>query len=412
MLTTQISSANPNQPWPPLELETHSLPSPIASKPRAHLVLLCENQELRSQVTQIFKPEMQVSLLSQISEGPGASNFVRPDVILCEHTLSTSAFLKNHSEGPLKTVPVLILVREPDRSKASSFFKPGQVDCLSLPLDPAEARARVETYTQYHRAHSTLIAALKGEFASLEHLAEKSIQRTHEVERNCRRKDEFIAMLSHELRNPINVISGFAEVLLNNADDSLLAQEAAETIYRNAQYQSKLIQDLMDVSCSLNGKMILDCTPMELSAVIREIWTAAHKAAVKKNIQIVFRPKSAGWVFGDFTRLTQVIWNLVSNAIKFTPENGKVEIEIQNIDNFVELSVHDTGVGIEPQFLPQLFEQFHQQDISITKRFGGLGLGLAIVKSIVELHKGSVRASSPGPNLGATFVIQIPALPN
>ena len=224
-----------------------------------------------------------------------------------------------------------------------------------------------------------------------------------------RLKDEFLATVSHELRTPLNSILGWATMLRRGDFDEATSARALETIERNARSQAQLIEDLLDVSRIVSGKLRLDVRPIELASVIEAAVEAVHPAIEAKKItlrQVI--DSSAGTISGDFERLQQVIWNLLTNAIKFSPKNGKVELRLERVGSFVQIVVKDSGKGIEPEFLPHVFELFRQAEGQITRTQGGLGLGLAIVSKIVEMHGGSVKAESPGENQGATFTVQLP----
>lgn len=249
-------------------------------------------------------------------------------------------------------------------------------------------------------------------------------------------KDEFLAVLSHELRSPLNPILGWTRLLRSKQLDEIKAEQALETIERNARLQAQLIEDLLDVSRILQGKMTLNIAPVDLATTIKAALETVHLAAEAKHIQIqtILNPIS-GSILGDGNRLQQVIWNLLLNAIKFTSEGGQVvvrleqfgiepvdvvdrpeadtESSLQNPSNaqfasYVQVSVTDTGKGISPEFLPHVFDYFRQEDGTTTRRFGGLGLGLAIVRQLIELHGGIVWAESPGLDLGATFTLRLP----
>jgi PAS domain S-box-containing protein len=229
-----------------------------------------------------------------------------------------------------------------------------------------------------------------------------------EAERNNRMKDEFLATLSHELRTPLNAIVGWAELMKHNEDEQTL-REGAEVIERNARIQTQLIEDLLDMSRIVSGKIRLDVQSINPAVFVNAAVETVMPAAKARNISLTTEIDSqAGFVLGDSGRLQQVTWNLLSNAIKFTPVGGTVKIALHRIESRVEISVSDTGQGIEAQFLPHVFERFRQADSSAARRHGGLGLGLAIVKQLVELHGGSVRAQSGGPNQGSTFVVSLP----
>ncbi|EGK86501.1 PAS domain S-box protein [Microcoleus vaginatus PCC 9802] len=222
-------------------------------------------------------------------------------------------------------------------------------------------------------------------------------------------KDEFLAVLSHELRSPLNPILGWTKLLRTGRLDGTKTQQALETIERNAKLQAQLIEDLLDVSRILQGKITLNVAPVNLAAMIEAARETVRLAAEAKHIQLqtTFNPIS-GTVSGDTNRLQQVVWNLLSNAVKFTPTGGRVEVQLEQVDMYAQIQVKDTGKGIRRDFLPHVFDYFRQEDGTITRQFGGLGLGLAIVRHFTELHGGTVQADSLGQNLGATFTIRLP----
>jgi signal transduction histidine kinase/CheY-like chemotaxis protein len=226
-----------------------------------------------------------------------------------------------------------------------------------------------------------------------------------------RLKDEFLAIVSHELRTPLNAIRGWTSLLRTAQLDDRQTSHALDVVDRNITAQTQLIEDLLDVSRIVSGKMRLNAQPVDVSNVVRAVIDSVRPAAAAKEIRL--QPgldAGVGPVWGDPDRLQQVVWNLLSNAIKFTPKGGRVEIRLRRINSHLELSVADTGQGITPEFLPHVFERFRQGDSTTTRRFGGLGLGLAIVRHLVELHGGSVVAESPGECQGATFVVQLPVM--
>lgn len=233
-----------------------------------------------------------------------------------------------------------------------------------------------------------------------------------ELERANHIKDEFLAVLSHELRTPLNPILGWAKLLRTKPFDDASRSRALETIERNAQLQMQLIEDLLDVSRILRGKLTLSATPVELSTIVSAAIETVRLAAEAKSIEIQFdRPAISMQVLGDAARLQQVVWNLLSNAVKFTPHNGEILVRLRSHNDDAQIQVIDTGKGINSAFLPFVFEYFRQEDSKTTRKFGGLGLGLAIVRQIVELHGGTVRAESVGEDQGATFIVQLPLMP-
>jgi PAS domain S-box-containing protein len=231
-----------------------------------------------------------------------------------------------------------------------------------------------------------------------------------QAERTSRMKDEFLATLGHELRTPLNAILGWT-TLLESETLSPDAAEGVEVIARNARVQKQLIEDLLDMSRIISGKIRLDVQRVDVSAVIEAALATVRPAADAKNVRLhVTLDPLAGPVKGDPSRLQQVVWNLLSNAIKFTEKGGRVQVFLERVNSHVEITVADNGRGIKPEFLPHVFDRFRQEDASAARRHGGLGLGLSIVKQLVELHGGTVRAKSPGEGQGATFSLDLPLL--
>ncbi|MGG6263480.1 ATP-binding protein [Leptolyngbya sp. AN03gr2] len=223
-------------------------------------------------------------------------------------------------------------------------------------------------------------------------------------------KDEFLAVLSHELRTPLNPILGWTKLLQKKLLTSEKTTMALDTIERNAKLQSQLIEDLLDISRIMRGKLTLNTAAMDLKTVVKSAIDTVALAAEAKQIQIETKLEAeVGQVLGDAGRLQQVIWNLLSNAVKFTPEGGQVEISLTNEDaSHAKIIVRDNGKGINPKVLECVFDRFWQEDSSNTRRFGGLGLGLAISRQIVELHGGTIVAESKGEGTGATFTVRLP----
>jgi PAS domain S-box-containing protein len=230
-----------------------------------------------------------------------------------------------------------------------------------------------------------------------------------EAERASRMKDEFLATLSHELRTPLNAILGWSQILSTGDQRRDDVREGLATIERNARAQTQIIEDLLDMSRIISGKVRLDVQRLDLAAVVQAAIDTVRPAAEAKGVRIqaVLDPL-AGPVGGDPNRLQQVFWNLLNNAVKFTPRDGRVQVLLERVNSHLEVSVIDTGEGIRPEFLPFVFDRFRQADASTTRRHGGLGLGLAIVRQLVELHGGTVRATSAGEGHGSTFTVAIP----
>jgi PAS domain S-box-containing protein len=230
-----------------------------------------------------------------------------------------------------------------------------------------------------------------------------------DAEAASRVKDEFLAVVSHELRTPLNSILGWAQLLRSERLDAPTSARALESIERNAKAQAKLVDDLLDVSRIISGKLQLDVKAIDLISVVKAAIDSLRHALDAKEIQLeTSMDAAAAQVYGDATRLQQVIWNLLSNSAKFTPKGGRIEIRLERQATNAQLSVTDTGEGIHPEFLPFVFDRFRQEDSSRTRKHGGLGLGLAIVHNLIELHGGTVEASSAGSDRGATFTITLP----
>ncbi len=224
-----------------------------------------------------------------------------------------------------------------------------------------------------------------------------------------RMKDEFLAGLSHELRTPLNAILGWCQLLQMGSMAEEEVREGLDVIVRNARLQTQLIEDLLDVSRIISGKLRLDVQPVNVPEIVEAAVSSVQPSADAKklHLQRIIDPR-AGQVSGDPARLQQVIWNLLTNAIKFTPEGGKVQVRVSRVASHVEITVSDTGAGIAPEFLPYVFDRFRQADGSSTRRHGGLGLGLSIVRQLVALHSGAVRADSAGLGQGASFTVELP----
>ena len=231
----------------------------------------------------------------------------------------------------------------------------------------------------------------------------------NEAERANRLKDEFLATISHELRNPLNAILGWAHMMRLGNLTPANVERAVETIYRNAKSQAQLVSDLLDVSRIISGKLRLDVRTIDLIQIVNAAVDSIRPAADAKNIRLqTLLDPAAGPISGDADRLQQVVWNLLTNAVKFTPKGGRIQVKVQRINSHVEIVVTDSGVGINKDFLPYVFDRFRQADASTTRIHGGLGLGLSIVHQLVDLHGGSVSVQSDGDGKGSTFTVVLP----
>src|SRR5919202_381400 len=302
---------------------------------------------------------------------------------------------------------------------AQAYAKAGSKAWISVPL-LIEGQAvgglslsfsTVPQLSQSDRAFVLALAQQSAQSIDRARLYESESQARAKAEAANRIKDEFLAVLSHELRTPLNPILGWTRLLRRGTLDSGKTAVALETIERNAELKVQLIEDLLDISRILQGKLSLNSTPINLKTALKAAIETVSLAAEAKNIQIQTQLEpNVGDVLGDATRLQQVVWNLLTNAIKFTPTGGRIEVELKTIDSSAQIQVRDTGKGIKPEFIPYVFDTFRQADSSITRTFGGLGLGLAIVRHVVELHGGTVKAESCGEEQGATFTVTLPLL--
>lgn len=256
---------------------------------------------------------------------------------------------------------------------------------------------------------STDISERKRTEAEREMLLSREQAARVELERTGRLKDEFLALLSHELRTPLTAILGWSQLLVTRGPSDEILRRGLVTIERNARTQSKLIDDLLDMSRIISGRLSLDVEVVDLAEMLEMMLESAEPAAKTKGIRLELSVESAGeQVMGDSNRLQQIVWNLLSNSMKFTPQGGQVKVSLRREGSYAHLAVSDTGIGIDPEFLPYVFEQFRQADASTTREHGGLGLGLSIVQHLVELQGGTVEAASAGKDQGASFTVKLP----
>jgi signal transduction histidine kinase len=230
-----------------------------------------------------------------------------------------------------------------------------------------------------------------------------------EAGRASQLKDEFLAMISHELKTPLSVILGWSQLILGVKLEQDDIRKGMQAIERSARAQNKLIEDLLEMSSMISGKVRLDMQQLDIVSLVgATVESMRPTAAAKRIILHETTDREARWISGDANRMQQVFWNLLSNAIKFTPTGGRIEIGMKQSGSFIEIRIDDSGLGIQTDFLPHVFERFQQAETSLARQYDGLGLGLAIVKQLVELHGGVVRAESAGINKGASFIVQLP----
>jgi signal transduction histidine kinase/ActR/RegA family two-component response regulator len=320
-------------------------------------------------------------------------------------------------QPPWSDVPLLVLTNgatSTDETAAAlrALEESGNVTLLERPVHVATLlsaiRAALRARRRQYEVRDHLAERRRAESEREQLLARERAARA-EVEAANRAKDEFLAVLSHELRTPLQPILGWVKLLRQQALDGATIRRGLETIERNARMQAQIVEDLLDVSRVIAGKLRLERRPISLVPVIDAVLDAVRQLAASKAITIETAfPGGNPIVYGDANRLQQIVWNLVSNAVAFTPDHGRVSVRVERSATDACVQVADTGQGIPAHFLPHIFERFRQADSTSTRRHGGLGLGLAIVRHLVELHGGTVRADSPGEGLGATFTVTLP----
>jgi signal transduction histidine kinase len=298
-------------------------------------------------------------------------------------------------------------------SERSEHLVAGIASQAAIAIDKARLiqglQRELAARTEAQEALRSSESQLKQFIAEREQLLQSERYARSEAERLGHMKDEFLATLSHELRTPLNAIQGWATLLRQPEVTPEDRARGLEAIERNVRAQAQIVSDLLDMSRIISGKIHLEVQPISLHEVIHNAIESVRATADARQIRIrTLLDSSVGFVRGDANRLQQILWNLLSNALKFTPPGGRVQVILERVNSHVEVVVEDSGVGIAAEFLPFVFERFRQADGAMTRRHGGLGIGLSIVKTLVELHGGSVRVKSAGENQGATFVIALP----
>jgi signal transduction histidine kinase len=315
--------------------------------------------------------------------------------------LETAGLIRNHRHG--RHTPIIFITSYADELQIARGYELGAVDYILSPVIANVLRTKVRVFIELFQTRAALAR-------SNQELESRVAARTAELEALSRLKDEFLATMSHELRTPLNAIFGWVTLLRSKRLDESTQQRAIDTIERNAREQKRLIEDLLDVSRIVTGKVSLELVSLDPRKVIEAALDSMQPAALAKGLRLVpHLDTHVGGVRGDFARLQQVVCNLLSNAIKFTPASGEVEILLTRRGSLVEICVVDSGQGIKPEFLPHVFDRFRQEDGSISRRHGGMGVGLAIVRHLVELHAGTVEAYSEGEGSGSRFMISLPA---
>ncbi|HEY7181067.1 MAG TPA: response regulator, partial [Blastocatellia bacterium] len=340
--------------------------------------------------------------------------------------IETAALIREREQT--RNVPIIFLTAYDSAGSANvnQCYALGAVDYITKPIDPAALKSKVAVFVELYRKAEQIkrlyadlqrhAAALEREIADRKRAESEradSLLRAQaaqvKAEEANRLKDEFLATVSHELRAPLTAMLGWVMLVREGSLDKESNERALETVERNARTQKKLIDDLLDVSSIVTGNYFLDIEPTDLFYVIESAVECLRPEAEAKGVRLRKYLDSATHLFPlDPNRFQQVIWNLVQNAVKFTPAGGAVEVRLRYVNGKAEVEVIDSGIGIAPEFLPFVFDRFRQANGSITRKHGGLGLGLAIVRSLVEMHGGTVGVESPGEGQGSTFKITLP----
>ena len=381
----------------------------------AALKVLLE-EEIALILLDVAMPDVDGYEVAELIRGRQA-NRDTPIIFITANQKSASAVFKGYSVGAVdyifKPVSTDVLISKVnvfvDLYRRSRALK-RQAQDLRRAHDELDLRVRERT-EELARANQRLkavIAQRRRAEAERAELLDREQKARREAERVNRTKDEFLATLSHELRTPLNAMLGWAHLLETGHLEPASAQRAVKVIKSNALAQKQLIEDILDVSRIINGKMMLKMSSVDIRGIVDGALDALRPAAEAKRITITIDVPDVLDTCGDRDRLQQVVWNLLSNAIKFTPRDGRVDVRVENLGTDLRIVVADDGLGISPAFIPHIFDRFSQADSSATRAHGGLGLGMAIVRHLVELHGGTVQAESEGEHRGATFTVTLP----
>ena len=314
---------------------------------------------------------------------------------------------------PLITDDMIVAAARGDAEQVRAVRALGLVSYMCVPLVAHSKTLGALTLatSESQRRFDDDDLTLAQELAHRAALAVDNAQTYQQVQVADRLKDEFLATLSHELRTPLNAIVGYARLLQGGAITGEKMAGALNIVERNASALTHMVEDVLEVSRIISGKMRLSIQAVDLPTVVQSAVESVAPAAEAKRLRVhTSIDPNAGPISGDPDRLQQIVWNLVSNAVKFTPKGGRIQVRVERVESQVDIVVSDTGVGIKPEFLPHLFQRFRQADSTMTRHFGGLGLGLAIARHLVELHGGSVEAISEGEGKGATFRVRLPLM--
>ncbi|AFY82784.1 ATP-binding protein [Oscillatoria acuminata] len=402
----------------------------LPNDPRPLVLVVEDNPEMNRFVCDILGRDYQIATAFNGEQGLEQALTLHPDLILSDVMMPEIggdrlvSLLRSNPD--FADVSIIMLTAKDDDDLRVQLLREGVQDYLMKPFSVEELRARVGNAVAIKRVRDLLQQELASQSSDVEVLASELAFHKRELEvalilqqkqseeliKANQIKDEFLSIVSHELRTPLNSILGWTQLLRTRKLNETMQNKALETIERNAKQQVNLIDDILDVSRIIRGKIRLKLRPVNLIPIVEAALDTMLPTAESKGIEIDFNfDPAVALVSGDSDRLQQVAWNLFSNAVKFTPNGGSISVAIAQTDSYITLKVQDTGIGINPDFLPHIFEGFRQADSSTTRAYGGLGLGLTIVRHLVELHGGKVQALSEGEGQGATLMVQLPILP-
>ncbi|HEU5460169.1 MAG TPA: response regulator, partial [Pyrinomonadaceae bacterium] len=383
-------------------------PDTQTSGSRARILLADDNADMRDYLRRLLASRYDVEAVADGEAALGLMHYRDFDLVLSDvmmPKLDGFGLLKAlRGDERTQTIPIILLSARAGEESRVEGMGAGADDYLVKPFSARELLARVEAHLNLQRVRREAEQTLM-EMMEREQKARASAEVANRV------KDDFLAMLSHELRTPLNAIIGWSHLLKRGMLNEKDRERGIDVIDRNAAAQRAIIDELLDASRIVTGKLKLETKPVELTSVIELAIDAIRPTAEAKGIEIVTSlDRSAGLVNGEAVRLQQVIWNLLSNAVKFTPTNGRITVELKTAGTVLKVVISDTGEGIDSEFLPFIFDRFRQADSSAKRIHGGLGLGLSIVRSLVEMHKGEIDAASDGKGKGTTFTLTLPIM--
>jgi signal transduction histidine kinase/ActR/RegA family two-component response regulator len=369
----------------------------LPSRGPVRVLVVIPDPDLRSQTQAALDGAAQVFAMPDSSLALASALPAVVDVVVADVAVGEDSIRALRADRRTRGVPILVLTTRPEPGSVIQGLAGDADEYLLKPVPPHELAARVQAHAQRAWAREEVLRVEASTRA--------------EAESSNRAKDEFIAMISHELRTPLGAILIWAQLLKSDDLDAGAVTRAVGMIERSTKTLAQIIDDLLDASRIIAGKLTFETRPLELRPVIEAALDAASPAAEAKGVLLERSlPGPLPPVSGDAGRLQQVVGNLLANAVKFTPEGGRIEVRLARAGSTAHITIVDTGTGINPEFLPFIFERFRQADTTSTRKQKGLGLGLAIARQIVQLHGGTIEASSAGEGLGSTFTVKLPLL--